>query len=283
MIDTRLLIAAGVTPTYDPDKDQDLFFLAMEKTETRIAVNSALAVISKPFSRFFHYGTNIGEAFEEVVGKRFTEIIPKNLPDYNKKGKRIKDKKNPIYTSYYKKHNLKPSNFDWLFYGSDGKIYRLEVKVIRAIESKEKADDGEKLYQIQTPQWERALTFAQGSGGNGTFQQTKPEFCDYVMGIVIYADQVDFYIVPSTEINKEENIIQATEVDPKSGKKSKGITGHLILKPQHGKAEKNSNGTYKEGHLVLAQLDSYKKISVYNEKDLLTSDSLTKYIYDSNI
>jgi hypothetical protein len=165
-----------------------------------------------------------------------------------------------------------------LFYGADDNIYRLEVKVIRAIEGKEKEDNGEKLYQIQTPQWERALTFSQGSGGNGTFQQTKPEFCDYVMGIVVYADQVDFYVVPSIDINKEENIVSAVDTDSETGKKKKGITGHLILKPQHGKAEKNTNGTYKEGHLVLAQLGAYKKLSVFSEQELLATDNIAKYI-----
>jgi len=274
MIDTKLLIAAGITPTYDPYKDQELFFLAMEKPDTRVKVNSTLEEITKPFSRFFHYGTNVGEAFEEVVGRKFNkEIIPKKIPAFHKKtGRPVDPTPNPIYTEYYKEHKLKASNFDWLFYGTDGKIYRLEVKVIRAIEGKEKEEDGEKLYQIQTPQWERALTFAQGSGGNGTFQQTKPEFCDYVMGIVVYADQVDFYIVPSADINKEENIIPAI--------KKKGITGHLILKPQHGKAEKNANGTYKEGHLVLSQLANYKKLSVYNEQELLELDKLGNYLVD---
>ena len=280
MIDTKLLIAAGITPTYDPYKDQELFFLAMEKPDTRVKVNSALVEISKPFSRFFHYGTNVGEAFEEVVGKKFKEIIPKTIQVAKKNGIGFKIEKNPVYTKFYKEHNLKPSNFDWLFYGTDNNIYRLEVKVIRAIEGKEKADDGEKLYQIQTPQWERALTFAQGSGGNGTFQQTKPEFCDYVMGIVVYSDQVDFYIVPSADINKEENIVLAVDVDPETGKKKKGITGHLILKPQHGKAEKNANGTYKEGHLVLSQLANYKKLSVYNEQELLELDKLGNYLVD---
>lgn len=270
MIDTKLLIAAGITPTYDPYKDQDLFFVAMENPEIRAKVNSARAEITKPFLRFFHYGTNIGEAMEEVVGRKFEGIIPKTIQIPKSNGKGFKTEKNPIYTTYYKEHNLKPSNFDWLFYGADDKIYRLEVKVIRAIEGKEKEEAGEKLYQIQTPQWERALTFAQGSGGNGTFQQTKPEFCDYVMGIVVYADQVDFYIVPSADINKEENIIPAI--------KKKGISGHLILKPQHGKAEKNTNGTYKEGHLVLAQLSDYKKLSAFNEQELLATDSIAKYI-----
>jgi len=278
MMNTKLLIAAGITPTYDPYKDQELFFLAMEKPETRIKVNSALAEITQPFLRFFHYGTNVGEAFEEVVGKKFEGIIPKTIKISKKNGKGYKTDKNPVYTAYYKEHKLKPSNFDWLFYGADDKIYRLEVKVIRAIEGKEKEDNGEKLYQIQTPQWERALTFSQGSGGNGTFQQTKPEFFDYVMGIVVYADQVDFYVVPSIDINKEENIVSAVDTDSETGKKKKGITGHLILKPQHGKAEKNTNGTYKEGHLVLAQLGAYKKLSVFSEQELLATDNIAKYI-----
>ena len=81
MVHTKLLLAAGITPTYNPNKDQELFFLAMEKAETRVKVNTALAEISQPFSRFFYYGTNIGEAMEEVVGKRFNkEIIPKKIP-----------------------------------------------------------------------------------------------------------------------------------------------------------------------------------------------------------
>ena len=68
-------------------------------------------------------------------------------------------------------------------------------------------------------------------------------------------------------------------VDPETGKKSKGIGGQLILKPQHGKSQKNPNGTYKEGHLVLNQLDIYKKLSVYSEAELLVAiHNLGKYI-----
>ena len=256
MVHTRLLLAAGIIPTYNPYKDQELFFLAMEKPETRVKVNLALAEITKPFLRFFHYGTNIGEAIEEVVGKKFVEIIPKFIPAFHKKtGKPIKPKKNEIYDDYYKTHKMSATNFDWLFYGTDGKIYRLEVKVIRAIESKEKEKNGEKFYQIQTPQWERALTFAEGSGGNGSFQQTKAEMFDFIMGVVIYADQVDYYVVPADDI--------------KSGK--------LRIGNQHAGAIKEDKST-KEGHLGLKDLDSYKKLSVDSEEELLSKDSLNKYI-----
>jgi hypothetical protein len=145
--------------------------------------------------------------------------------------------------------------FDWLFYSTDDEIYRLEVKVIRAIEGKEKEKNGEKFYQIQTPQWERALTFAEGSGGNGSFQQTKAEMFDYIMGIVIYSDQVDYYVVPADDI--------------KSGK--------LKIGNQHAGAIKEDDST-NEGHLGLKDLDSYKKLSVFSEEELLSIDKIAKYI-----
>jgi len=276
---TKLLVAAGVTPGYDPDRNLELFLEAIADPAVLKKVKKVQKAIAQPFIRFFYYGTNVGEVFEEIVGRKFTDIIPKvrSVPRSNGRGQRLE--RNPVYTDYYREHGLKPSNFDWLFTDTTGAIRRLEVKVIRAIEGKEKEDNGEKLYQIQTPQWERALSSSQGSGGNGTFQQTKPEFFDYVMGIVVYTDKVDFFVVPASDINREENIVPAVEIDPETGRRSRGISGHLILKPQHGKAEKNTNGTYKEGHLVLSQLGpEYCKLSVSSETELLTKARLSELL-----
>ena len=46
---------------------------------------------------------------------------------------------------------------------------------------------------------------------------------------------------------------------------------------QHAGAIKEDKST-KEGHLGLKDLDSYKKLSVYTEEELLSKDTLNKYI-----
>ena len=289
MIPIQFLNETNTSRTYNPFDDSYNHYVTLRipgihNPKLEAVIIEADKLRQQPFLRFFYYGTNIGETLEEVIGRKFDiDIVPKLIKERTKNGKGFKKnlQVNPVYKEYYKTHGMTSTNFDWLF-RKGGNLLKLEVKVIRAAEGKEKLTS-EKLYQIQTPLVERALTYNQGSGGNGTFQQTKPEFFDYVMGIVIYSDRVDFYLVPSADINREENIINGVvEIDEETGKKKKGIGGKLILKPQHGKAQKNSDGTYKEGHLVLDQLndpkDGYLKLSVYTEEELLSKDTLNKYI-----
>lgn len=255
MIPIQWLAALGITRTYDTNKDHELFLLAMESPENRKKVFQAQQQMATPFYRFFsNYGTGIGETIEEVVGKKFVEFLPKEEPKLDKNGKPLKSKiKSKIYEDYNRQHNKKPSNYDWLAIIKN-QIISFEIKVIRAAESKPNV--GDKLYEIPSLLEERALSFAEGiTSGNATFQQTKAELFDYLLGVVVYSDQVDFYIVPSDDI--------------KSGK--------LKITNQHAGAIKE-DGSTGEGHLSVKDLDSYKVLSVYSEEELLAKDSLNKYI-----
>lgn len=254
IIDNKLLIAAGIDRTYNTTLDNQKFLESLKNPETLDKVIAKSKAICYPFYRFFsNYGTGIGETMEEVVGVKFSEFIPKEVSKIGKNGQVLKGKtKNGIYKDYNKKFNKKPSNYDWLAIIKN-KTSCWEVKVIRAAEGKTPQEN--KLYELPSLLEERALTYAEGLGGNGSFQQTKAEMFDYMLGVVVYADQVDFYIVPSDDI--------------KSGK--------LKITNQHAGAIKD-DGSTGEGHLAVKNLDSYKVLSVYTEEELLAPDTLNKYI-----
>jgi len=254
MIPIQLLKAAGIDRTHDTAADIQQYHEALRNSETLDKVIAQSKEMSYPFYRFFsNYGTGIGETMEEVVGDKFTDFIPKLVPKVSKDGKPLKGKvKNETYKDYNTKFSKKPSNYDWLANTNSG-ITCWEVKVIRAAEGKQSQET--KLYELPSLLEERALTHAEGTGGNGSFQQTKAEMFDYMLGVVIYADQVDFYIVPSTDI--------------KSGK--------LKITNQHAGAIKD-DGSTGEGHLAVRTLDAYKVLSVYTEEELLSNDTLDKYI-----
>lgn len=255
MIPIQWLNAVGITRTYDTTKVNDLFLSALSDPENLIKLQNVQKEMSTPFYRFFsNYGTGIGETIEEVVGKKFTDFIPKEETKVGKKGQILKGStKSKVYLDYNKAHNKKPSNYDWLATIKD-EIKSFEIKVIRAAESK--PNQGEKLYEVPSLLEERALPFAEGiTSGNGTFQQTKAELFDFLLGVVVYSDQVDFYIVPSSDI--------------KSGK--------LKITNQHAGAIKD-DGSTGEGHLSVKDLDSYKVLSVHSEEELLSKETLSKYI-----
>lgn len=254
MIPIQLLNAAGIDRTYDTATDIQKYHEALKDPATLDKVITQSKLMSYPFYRFFsNYGTGIGETIEEVVGLKFSDFIPKEVLKVGKKGQTLKGKnKNNIYKEYNKKFNKKPSNYDWLASIKD-KTTCWEVKVIRAAEGK--ASQENKLYELPSLLEERALTRAEGLGGNGSFQQTKAEMFDYMLGVVVYADQVDFYIVPSKDI--------------KSGK--------LKITNQHAGAIKD-DGSTGEGHLAVKNLDLYKVLSVHSEEELLAKDTLDKYI-----
>jgi hypothetical protein len=254
MIPIQLLKAAGIERTYDTSTDIQTFLETLKNKETLDNVIAQSKIMSYPFYRFFsNYGTGIGETMEEVVGVKFTDFIPKLVPKVSKDGKPLKGKvKNETYKDYNTKFGKKPSNYDWLANTTSG-ITCWEVKVIRAAEGKQSQET--KLYELPSLLEERALTYAEGLGGNGSFQQTKAEMFDYMLGVVVYADQVDFYIVSSADI--------------KSGK--------LKITNQHAGAIKD-DGSTGEGHLAVRTLDAYKVLSVYTEEELLSADTLNKYI-----
>ena len=255
MIAIKLLNAVGIEPTHDTKGDMIKYHKALKDESNITKVISVLEQKDEPFYRFFsNYGTGIGETIEEVVGIRFKEFIPKHIPKIGKKGQTLQSKiKNKVYTEYNKRTGKKPSNYDHLaLFGAD--ITSWEIKVIRSAESKPKQDS--KLYEIPSPLEERSLSFKDGqNSGNASFQQTKPDMFDYLLGVVIYNDQVDFYIVPSEDI--------------KSGK--------LNLINQHAGAI-NEDGSTDEGHLLLSDVGEYKVKTVYTEEELLSSDNLLNYI-----
>lgn len=244
IIDLQLLNAVGITRTHDTVSDNQRFLEALKDPAVLETVLKVQQQISYPFYRFFsNYGTGIGETIEEVVAKKFSDILPK------KEGK----KKNAIYETYNKDHGKKPSNYDFLAI-INGELKSGEVKVIRAADSKPKQIS--KIYELPSLLEERALTYAErDKSGNQTFQQTKPDMFDYLLGAVIYADQVDFYLVPSCDI--------------KSGK--------LKITNQHAGAI-NEDGSTDEGHLAVGLLNDYKFLTVSTEEELFTADTLSKYI-----
>jgi hypothetical protein len=244
IVDLHLLNAVGITRTHNTVADNQRFLEALKNPAMLEEVLRVQQQLSYPFYRFFsNYGTGIGETIEEVVAKKFSNIFPK------KEGK----KKNPIYEDYNKNTGKKPSNYDFLAL-INGSIRSGEVKVIRSADSKPKQND--KIHELPSLLEERALPYAERSkSGNQTFQQTKPDMFDYLLGAVIYADQVDFYLVPSDDI--------------KSGK--------LKITNQHAGAI-NDDGSTDEGHLAVGLLDSYKFLTVKTEDELLATDDLNKYI-----
>jgi hypothetical protein len=261
MIPIELLNAVGLERTYDTMGDMIKYYKALENESNFRKASSVLKQMNKPFYRFFsNYGTGIGETVEEIVGNRFKEFVPKQTPKIGKKGQTLKSKtKNEVYIEYNKKTGKKPSNYDHLASWKananiGGVITSWEVKVIRAVLGKPKQDS--KLYEIPSLLEERSLPYKDSSkSANVSFQQTKPGMFDYLLGVMIYNDQVDFYIVPSEDI--------------KSGK--------LNLINQHAGAI-NEDGSTDEGHLLLSDVEEYKVKTVYTEEELLSKDSLLNYI-----
>lgn len=266
MIPIQLMEAAGLTRTTDTLSDTTSFMQALADPNVMQQVLQATQKLNEnKFYRFFdNYNTEIGEVMEEVVSIRFNDILPKKIPVIGKRGLPLKrTKKSEIYDQYNKDNNKKPSNYDWLLQKLDKSIKSAEVKAIRAVRKKEKSE--KKLNEIPSPLVERALSFADAKlCGNISFQQTKAEFFDYLIGIVIYTDQVDFYLVPSEDI----------------------LSGKLKISKQHAGAI-DDDGTTSEGHLSVRHLESYKIKTVYNEDELLAADNLEAYIAsifnDSNI
>ena len=254
MIPVELLNAVGLERTHDTMGDMIKYHDALDNALNRMNANQTLSLMNKPFYRYFaNYGTGIGETMEDVVGTRFKEFIPKYIPKLNKQGIQLKGKtKNPVYINYNKQTGKKPSNYDHL--AQLDTLSSWEVKVIRAAESKPATND--KIYEVPSLLEERALTYEEGDkSGNGTFQQTKASLFDYLLGVVVYSDQVDFYIVPSDDI--------------KSGK--------LKITNQHAGAIME-DGSTNEGHLGLKDIEEYKVKTVYTEQELLSADSLYNYV-----
>jgi len=209
-----------------------------------------------PFSELFYIGTGIGERGEKICQRVFKDIVPRKILTSNNSLNN-----NPVYKEYCKTFNVKASNFDLLIESKD-QLKRIEVKVIRAAKSTEPVDEND-LWAIPSSLRDRALTFAERKEcGNITFQQTKPDMFDYLLGMVIYLDQMDFILVPTDDI--------------KSGK--------LRITNQHAGAIKE-DGSTGEGHLSLIDVEEkYTICSVSSKEEVENSTlELSKYINDRNI
>lgn len=250
IIDQTLLSAVGLNRTHDTVSDTLNW---LKKINAPQSVIDAYENSVYPFYRFFsNYGTGIGETIEEIVGSKFAEFIDKKVEVVTKRGK-TKKVNNPIYEELNKKFGKKPSNYDHLATLYNRTLF-VEEKVIRAASAKPKEET--KLHEIPSLLEERALTYAEREqSGNGTFQQTKAHLFDYLLGAIVYKDQIDFYWVPSEDIS----------------------SGKLKIGNQHAGAIKE-DGSTKEGHLSFKELDVYRFLSVYSEEELLAADSLAKYI-----
>ena len=205
---------------------------------------------SCPFDVLFYVGTEIGELGEEICEVVFKDIIPK----------KFENKKNKIYENYFKESKMKPSNFDLLVKIGE-ELKRIEVKVIRAAKTKSKRIRGN-LWYIPESLRDRALTSSERKDiGNLSFQQTKAEMFDYLLGVVIYLDRMDFILVPSTAIK----------------------SGELKITNQHAGAIKE-DGSTAEGHLALPDIEEkYTICSVYSREEVENSEfTLSKYINDRN-
>lgn len=205
-----------------------------------------------PFSELFYIGTEIGELGEEICETVFKDIIARKIPN---------QKTNKIYEDYFKKFKMKPSNFD-LLVNIENELKRIEVKVIRAAKSKKKRIRGN-LWDIPESLRDRALTASERKEiGNLSFQQTKADMFDYLLGVVIYLDKMDFILVPSNDIK----------------------SGELKITNQHAGAIKE-DGSTGEGHLSLPDVEEkYTICSVYSKEEVEQSQlTLSKYINDRNI
>ena len=256
MLDIRILKSIGIDRTHNTIEDEVKFFEHLANHPEDIAtVKSATVGLKSPFYRFFaNYGTGIGETLEEAMGEKFIELVPKTESKFDKFGNLLKTtNKSEIYKKYNTDHGKKPSNYDYL--GDINSVLKsFEIKGIRAAEGKITQEN--KLFEIPSLLEERALSYAdKDKNNNWTFQQTKPDMFDYLLGVVMYTDQVDLYIVPSDDIK----------------------TGKLKITNQHAGAIMEDGGT-KEGHLSIKELDEYRVLSMYSETELLSKDSLSKYI-----
>ena len=244
LIDNFLLEAAGVARTHDSAKDVENFLLAVSDQDKLSAVLKRHRETAYPFYRFFaNYGTGIGETMEEVVALKFRDILPRKTD-----GKASK-----AYVDFNRTHDKKHTNYDLLAQFGDS-VASIEVKTIRAARSKESSTS--KVYEIPNLLEERALLYQdRDKSGNGSFQQTKPDMFDYLLGVVIYADRTDFYLVPSRDM---------------------GGSGLKITR-QHAGAIRD-DGSTGEGHLMLGDLERYRILTAHSEAELLAPDTLEAYL-----
>ncbi len=152
-------------------------------------------------------------------------------------------------------------NYDHTINGTDKKV---EIKSIRATTN----DDKDSKYPAQ-----RAISFFDtnpGSLSNTSFQQIKPAEFDYMIGILLYKDALTLYLVPSSAFHGR--------VLPK--KSPKGLKGQELLEKKalyeeylRIKDEKivlsgQHKDNLEEGQIGFAQLEKYKKFSLYLKDDV---------------
>lgn len=243
MIDYILRQITGIPTSSSPIDDAIMILRTIQNTPTLIidAINECtLYKKQNPFYKLFLYGTNIGEVGEEVLYLNIPNIVNKYVP----KGEKFIP--NCEYSEFNKNKKYKPTSYDLLCNN-----HRLEIKVIRAIE-KSNNNRGDLLNSILLSQLDRALSYKDNDKiSNQTFQQTKPDNFDYLVGLLIYLDQIDMYVIPATDFKN----------------------GTLKIGNQHAEAIKE-DGTTDGGHAFLKDLSSYKVKSFNSFEDI---QSITKF------
>lgn len=251
MIPIKLLNSVGVERTPNTLSDIKKFIAKMSDKDYHKKIMKTVEELNQPFYDLFsNYGTGIGEAVEEFMEKRFENIVPRRIQ------KTANSKKlNTVYSDYNKKNNKKPSNYD-LLADINGKHVSIEVKTIRAVSKPKVEKNQSKITLIPGTLEERALTFKESEKMyNISFQQTKPGMFDYLLGVVIYLDRVEMYLVPTKDFKN----------------------GKLKVSNQHSGAIAE-DGSTNEGHLFLKNVQDYKIKTVYSRKELEENDCLKKYI-----
>ncbi len=151
-------------------------------------------------------------------------------------------------------------NYDHIIDLIDKKV---EVKSIRMMTN----DDKDTKYPAQ-----RAISFfdkKRNKFSNTSFQQIKPAEFDYMIGILLYKDAVTVYLVPNDAFH--------SRTLPKSVKR--GLKGaklqeckqlyaeYLRLKDEKIVLSAQHKDNNEEGQIGFAQLEKYKKFSLYPKDD----------------
>lgn len=196
----------------------DSFFLEklVKDFKEEIGTKEKELLTQFPFFDLFVLNTNIGEEFE-----KFIEAY--------------------VFNDFHR-----VTNEDY-----DGKVYqkKVEVKIIRMVTKKEikNEENYNVLSEVDIPS--RAKSFFEKDKTknlqNRTFQQVKPASFDYMIGLAIFRDAIEVFIIPSQDI--------APKV--KMDKASISNQGKIYLTGQH-------KGNEEEGQINYSDLEKYKKIVI---------------------
>lgn len=187
---------------------------------------------NKPFIKLFtsKMGTNIGEEMELFIERFFSDFI-----------------------------RVKGENFDG--YIKDHNNIKFEIKSIRALNNKKEEDYINR--SVESFDYKNNIQKIT----NQTFQQIKPSEFNYLIGLVVFSDIIEIYLIKNTEINDTT----------KNNDENK-----IILSPQH-------KGNLLEGSININKLskknigcfyieDGNIKIKLYDKQKELKNNSLYELI-----